>query len=66
VFQTEVGPLQISLSLGISSGPDQATEKQALIDLADQCLYFAKRHGRNQAVTVERMQGRRPLEARVG
>jgi hypothetical protein len=31
-------------------------EKQALIDLADQCLYFAKRHGRNRSVTVTQMQ----------
>jgi hypothetical protein len=32
-------------------------EKQGLIDLSDQCLYHAKRHGRNQSVTVAQMQG---------
>ncbi|MFZ5471890.1 MAG: diguanylate cyclase [Myxococcota bacterium] len=57
VFQTENGPLKVTLSLGIATFPENALEKQALIDLADQCLYFAKRHGRNQTVTVAHMQG---------
>jgi two-component system, cell cycle response regulator len=61
VFQTEQGPLKVTLSLGIATFPDSSTDRQALIDLADQCLYFAKRHGRNQSVTVAAMQtnGRR-------
>ena len=33
-----------------------AQDKQSMVDLADQCLYFAKRHGRNQSVTVAQMQ----------
>ncbi|MBM4378700.1 MAG: diguanylate cyclase [Deltaproteobacteria bacterium] len=56
VFQTDSGPLKVTLSLGIATTPDHAADKQGLVDLADQCLYFAKRHGRNQAVTVDRMQ----------
>jgi diguanylate cyclase (GGDEF)-like protein len=56
VFQTEQGPLKVTLSLGVATFPDTSTEKQQLIDLADQCLYFAKRHGRNQSVTVAQMQ----------
>ncbi|MBX7100941.1 MAG: sensor domain-containing diguanylate cyclase [Myxococcaceae bacterium] len=60
VFQTEQGPLKITLSLGIATFPEASQEKQALVDLADQCLYFAKRHGRNQSVTVAQLQpGRR-------
>ena len=55
VFQTEQGPLKVTLSLGISTFPDSAPEKQPLIDLADQCLYFAKRHGRNQSVCVAQL-----------
>ncbi len=66
VFQTEVGPLKVTLSLGIATFPDDSTEKQALIDLADQCLYFAKRHGRNQSVTVAQMQSGRRLMAAEG
>ncbi len=61
VFQTEMGPLKVTLSLGIATGPDHGYEKQQLIDLADQCLYHAKRHGRNQSVTVAQMQGGKRL-----
>ncbi len=57
VFVTEQGPLKVTLSLGISTFPDSSPEKQPLIDLADQCLYFAKRHGRNQSVVVAQLHG---------
>ncbi|MFL5318020.1 MAG: diguanylate cyclase [Myxococcaceae bacterium] len=61
IFQTEVGPLKVTLSLGIATYPDSGQDKQTLIDLADQCLYHAKRHGRNQSVTVAQMQGGKRL-----
>jgi two-component system, cell cycle response regulator len=66
VFSTELGPLKVTLSLGIATCPDNGTEKQGLIDLADQCLYHAKRNGRNQSVTVAQMQGGRKLHAVEG
>ncbi len=59
VFQTENGPLKVTLSLGIATSPEHGVEKQRLVDLSDQCLYHAKRHGRNQSVTVAQMQGGR-------
>jgi diguanylate cyclase (GGDEF)-like protein len=62
VFQTEMGPLKITMSLGIATFPDNGMEKQQLIDLADQCLYHSKRNGRNQSVTVAQMQGGRKLQ----
>ncbi|MCI0573639.1 MAG: sensor domain-containing diguanylate cyclase, partial [Myxococcaceae bacterium] len=66
-FQTEMGPLKITLSLGVATFAEPASEKQALIDLADQCLYHAKRHGRNQTVTVSQMQlGSRRMQAVEG
>lgn len=58
VFQTEQGPLKVTMSLGIATFPEVSMEKQVLIDQADQCLYYAKRHGRNQSVTVAQMQGK--------
>jgi two-component system, cell cycle response regulator len=61
VFQTELGPLKVTMSLGIATAPDDATQKQPLVDLADQCLYYAKGHGRNRTVTVAQMQGRKKL-----
>jgi two-component system cell cycle response regulator len=56
IFQSDQGPLKVTLSLGIATFPDVAQDKQSMVDLADQCLYFAKRHGRNQSVTVAQMQ----------
>jgi two-component system, cell cycle response regulator len=57
VFQTELGPLKVTISLGIATAPDDSVEKQAVIDLADQCLYHAKRHGRNRSVTAAQLRG---------
>jgi diguanylate cyclase (GGDEF)-like protein len=54
-FETEQGPLKVTLSLGISTFPDVGRQKQQIIDRADQCLYFAKRNGRNRSVTVAEM-----------
>jgi diguanylate cyclase (GGDEF)-like protein len=57
VFQTEVGPLSVTLSIGVATFPDHADGKQSVVDLADQCLYHAKRHGRNQTVTASQLKG---------
>jgi two-component system, cell cycle response regulator len=62
VFQTEQGPLKVTMSVGITTFPDSTEDRQALFDLADQCLYFAKRNGRNQSVTVAQMQAGRRLQ----
>jgi diguanylate cyclase (GGDEF)-like protein len=63
VFQTEMGPLKVTISLGVAACPEDGTEKQALIDLADQCLYHAKRSGRNRTVTVAEMRAGPRLKA---
>jgi diguanylate cyclase (GGDEF)-like protein len=47
-FTTDLGQLKITLSLGVATFPDVATQKQGLIDQADQALYAAKRAGRNR------------------
>jgi len=59
VFQTELGPLQITISVGIAAAPANGTAKQELVDLADQCLYFAKRNGRNRSVLPQMMESPR-------
>jgi diguanylate cyclase (GGDEF)-like protein len=56
VFDTELGPLKVTISLGVSTVPDVANAKQEMIDKADQSLYFAKHHGRNRSVTVLEME----------
>ncbi len=63
VFDTELGPLKTTLSLGISTFPHVGDSKQVLIDRADQCLYFAKHHGRNRSVTFEEMEAAGRLRA---
>ena len=66
VFLTELGPLKVTLSLGIATYPDHGEAREGLIDLADQSLYDAKRHGRNQSVTVGQMWSRRRSFAQTG
>ena len=55
VFQTEQGPLKVTLSLGIATFPEGAPDKAQLVSVVDQCLYFAKRHGRDQSVTMAQL-----------
>lgn len=45
--------LFITISIGIATYPQDAREKQELIDKADKALYFAKESGRNQTQTYE-------------
>jgi diguanylate cyclase (GGDEF)-like protein len=59
VFPTELGPLQVTISVGIAAAPGNGTAKQELIDLADQCLYFAKRNGRNRSVLPQHIESSR-------
>lgn len=51
-FETEHGPLRVSLSLGVATFPDDARAKGRLVELADASLYQAKRHGRNRTVAA--------------
>ena len=40
--------VNITISLGVSSYPENGTEAEVLIEYADKCLYKAKENGRNQ------------------
>lgn len=48
VFQSDQGPFQRTISMGIACWPDDVRDVETLIDLADQALYYSKTHGRNQ------------------
>jgi diguanylate cyclase (GGDEF)-like protein len=52
-MRTALGPVKVTLSLGVATFPDVADGKQALIDRADQALYAAKHAGRNRFVVAE-------------
>ncbi|BDG06428.1 diguanylate cyclase [Anaeromyxobacter oryzae] len=52
VFETEQGPLRVTMSLGVATFPEDGTKKAELVERADGCLYHAKRHGRNQSVSA--------------
>ena len=45
---TPVDSAEVTISLGVSTFPDNAQTPQDLIEWADKGLYYAKEHGRNQ------------------
>jgi two-component system cell cycle response regulator len=57
VFDTEQGPLRVTMSLGVATFPEDGKQKAALVERADGCLYHAKRHGRNQSVSAASLGG---------
>ena len=59
VIQCEKGSFSVTLSLGIAAVPEDGTEKQALIERADQALYHAKHNGRDRTVTYAQFSGER-------
>jgi diguanylate cyclase (GGDEF)-like protein len=63
VFHTEFGPVRVTLSIGLAASPQDGTEMEALVQLADQSLYQAKRAGRNRVVTAE---SSRPARLQAG
>lgn len=52
VFSAELGPIKVTVSLGVATFPLDANEKQELVDSADQALYQAKRQGRNRTLSA--------------
>ena len=49
---TDLGPLQVTASLGVATFPDHADTAEALFEQGDRALYEAKSRGRNQVRTV--------------
>ncbi|MBI2945939.1 MAG: GGDEF domain-containing protein [Candidatus Wallbacteria bacterium] len=47
-YQSEKGDLKVTISIGVSTFPDDAREKNVLIKRADAALYRAKEGGRNR------------------
>jgi diguanylate cyclase (GGDEF)-like protein len=53
-------PLNLTLSIGVASFPEDVNSSQALISLADQRHYQAKRQGRDQAISEELIRSTAP------
>ena len=47
-YPSKQGKLKVTISLGVSTFPQHAKEKKALVEAADQALYRAKEGGRNR------------------
>lgn len=56
VFNTEMGPLSVTCSLGVAEFPRDGETKEELFHRADEALYEAKRGGRNQTRVAGRRQ----------
>lgn len=54
-FHTATGWIKINSSFGIATYPDDEKTPRGLIEMADQALYYAKKHGRNKIVRCRRM-----------
>ena len=50
-FDTEVGPLNITISLGVADSIDSELDLDELIDRADDAMYAAKQSGRNRVMS---------------
>jgi two-component system, cell cycle response regulator len=49
-FQTELGPLSVTASIGVATFPAAGADYAQLFKATDEALYVAKRSGRNQVV----------------
>ncbi len=58
--------VSVTVSIGVASFPDDASDKGELVRIADQALYFAKKKGRNRTVlygeTIKAVLEKKPLE----
>jgi len=66
VFDTDQGPLRVTLSLGVATFPEDGERKADLVERADGCLYHAKRNGRNRSVSAASLRGPRQARASGG
>lgn len=55
-FNSEQGNFSCTISMGVSVWPQDSDQKQPLIDLTDQAMYYSKEHGRNQVTSADRLE----------
>jgi diguanylate cyclase (GGDEF)-like protein len=47
-FETELGKLKVTCSLGVATYPEHARDREGLFEASDRALYRAKNSGRNR------------------
>ncbi len=52
-IQIDGGVMGISVSIGLASYPDHATDAEEILRKADEAMYYAKRAGKNQICTAD-------------
>ena len=63
-FETDLGSVRVTASLGLATFPEHGKDKQALFAAADRALYAAKHNGRNQVAVPPVVPSRAEFEAR--
>ena len=57
IFEGERGaPIRLSISIGVATYPKHASDRDALLDVADKAMYLAKSQGRNCVCTADELQ----------
>ncbi len=59
VFQSDQGPFQRTISIGVAMYPDDHDERDQLLVLADEALYFSKENGRNRVTAYSALKGKK-------
>jgi len=54
-FDSELGKLKVTCSLGVAQFPEDAKNDKQLFELADKALYVAKQTGRNRVCTARKI-----------
>ncbi|HEX6240063.1 MAG TPA: diguanylate cyclase, partial [Polyangiales bacterium] len=55
VFESDLGKLRVTCSLGVAQFPDDAKTDSQLFEVADKALYLAKQTGRDRVCTARKM-----------
>ena len=55
VFESELGKLKVTASLGVAAFPDDAKSDKMLFELADKALYTAKQTGRDRVCSTRKV-----------
>jgi two-component system cell cycle response regulator len=52
---SDAGPFQVTISMGVAAYPRDGQETAALVERADQALYYCKKHGRNRVTRADQL-----------